>query len=86
MLMLLLLDGGSLVLFPVVDGELLAGVGVAVFTHVGAGVILAYVFAFHASARSPLPFVPVVFLYDGISAILQDYGISRNLYRVDFIE
>lgn len=50
------------VCFEVLYGSLLAGVGVAVFAEVGAGVVFADIFAYHAAAELALPLVAVVFV------------------------
>ena len=63
---------------PVPYSGLLRAIGVAILAEVGAGVVFADVLANDATTELALALVLVVFLLDGVVAIIQNNGTFRN--------
>ena len=61
----------KLMAVPVLSGEFLRGIGIAVFALVRTGVVLPNVLAHHAPTGRPLPLVGHLLLLDGRSAVVQ---------------
>ena len=60
---------------PIDNGRLLTCIRIAIFTKMGAGVILAYVFALDAAAELALALITVVTVR-GVGAVWEDDGIG----------
>lgn len=70
---------------PVLSGEFLRGVGIAVFALVRTGVILTDVLAHHAATGRPLPLVGHLLLLYGRCPVVQQDGIRCQLYRPEYV-
>ena len=70
---------------PVLCGQFLRGVGVAVFALVRTGVILPDVLAHHAATGRPLPLVGHLLLLYGRCAVVQQYGSLRQIYIAEHV-